>query len=282
MFILIADYFELNKIYNSGLAFNWKKINDECFIVYHKDTALKISQQKNKLFFECSEQQFFDIWYDYFDFGTDYEMLYWIFKKIPLFERKIVRAKGLHLLKPDLLEAVIFSILEAGPQKSRQLMFNIRQHGEKITKSIRGLGQVSYNKFPTIEQILENKKYLKGFGIKKDVMIYICKEIEKGNFDLEYLKILNYNECLRYLKQFPISSNIAKRICLYGLHKLESFPNDKPIKKMLDKYDVDRKEFFDLFLKDRKGAIDNCGIFYHYVLYNKYNLPKKGNKNGFN
>lgn len=202
MFILSVDYFDLEKIYSSGLAFNWKKIYDNTFIVFHKDKALKITQNKNKILMECSEQQFFDTWYDYFDFGTDYEMLYWVFKRISLFEKKVVRSKGIHILKPDLLEAIIFSILEAGPQKSRQIMFNLRQFGDEVSKSIKGIGYTKYNHFPNVEQILENKRNIKGLGYKKDVVIYVCKEIEKGNLDLEYLKILNYKECLRYLKQF--------------------------------------------------------------------------------
>ena len=50
----------------------------------------------------------------------------------------------------------------------------------------------------------------------------------------EYLKTLNYQDSMSYLKQFyGIGEKVANCICLFGLHHIDAFPVDTWIQKIL-------------------------------------------------
>lgn len=93
MFVINIPYLDLNKIYDSGLAFMWRKINTDDYIIVHKDKAIRVKQLKDTIMLECTENDFFDIWYNYFDCSTDYETIHHSIKNIPNFKLKSEVAK---------------------------------------------------------------------------------------------------------------------------------------------------------------------------------------------
>ena len=79
MFVIEVPFINLDHIYNSGQAPRWIKLKESHYIVPHGDKALKIQQQRDRFDFDryrlimnCSEKDFYDIWFNYFDLKTDY------------------------------------------------------------------------------------------------------------------------------------------------------------------------------------------------------------------
>lgn len=177
MFVINIPYLDLNKIYDSGLAFMWRKINTDDYIVIHKDKAIRVKQLKDTIMLECTENDFFDIWYNYFDCGTDYETIHHNIKNIPNFKLKSEIAKGVRLIKPSLLESIIYAVLDTTPDKARYYIQNIAiSYSKKQLKSIRNMGKVEYYEFPTKQQILDQKKLL-NIGVKTDVLIHFLENV---------------------------------------------------------------------------------------------------------
>ena len=82
MFVIEVPYFNLDHIYNSGQAPRWIQLGQSPekskYVIPHKGKALKIQQQRDKfdwtrhrLIMSCTEQDFYDIWFEYFDFKMD-------------------------------------------------------------------------------------------------------------------------------------------------------------------------------------------------------------------
>ena len=66
--------FDPEQTLDCGQAFRWSKNADGSFEGYFLNSYLKISQTDKEcfLFHDISENEFLDVWKDYFDFDTDY------------------------------------------------------------------------------------------------------------------------------------------------------------------------------------------------------------------
>ena len=112
MFIIEVPYFDLDQIYNSGQVFSWIKLRDSKYIIPFRNQAVKIEQKKEKLFMNCTEEQFYNIWYHYFDMKTDYCSINFKIKQIDEHMKICTnRGKGIHILNQDIFEMIITFIL---------------------------------------------------------------------------------------------------------------------------------------------------------------------------
>ena len=107
MFVIDVPFCNLDHIYNSGQAPRWIKLRDSKYIIPFKDKALKIEQQQDRsdltkcrLIISCSEEDFYNIWYEYFDLRTDYFDLNFKVKRLGgKFKVIANRGSGIHILK---------------------------------------------------------------------------------------------------------------------------------------------------------------------------------------
>ena len=73
MEIHITDDFDLDRIADSGQCFRWRKDDSGAYRIIHKGHCLKIRSLGNAMFrLSCSEDEYREIWHDYFDFGENY------------------------------------------------------------------------------------------------------------------------------------------------------------------------------------------------------------------
>ena len=75
--------FDLDETLDCGQAFRWKRIESDYDVTYigtFLNTNLKISKSGDKfIFHNTTENDFLNIWVDYFDLNTDYSKLKDIF-----------------------------------------------------------------------------------------------------------------------------------------------------------------------------------------------------------
>lgn len=233
MFSINVPYFNLDHIYKSGQVFTWIRCSDGKYIVKWRDKVVKVSQKGEHLFFSCTEEDFYELWWDYFDLGTDYSVINNKYKYIDEeIKSRVQRCNGLHILRQDLFEVIIFSVLETATsiERVKQMIKGICEKcGKRHVNSLAEVGVVKWYEFPTPQQILKNKNKLttQDVGYKMEVIENICQSIIDGWLDLDMLRIMDTEEAIEYLMEFNgIGRKVAESICLYGLHRLESFPID--------------------------------------------------------
>lgn len=280
MFIIEVPYLNLNQIYNSGQILNWIKIKEDSFIIFHKDQALKIEQKKDRLIMQCTEEQFYTYWYDYFNLQDDY--LTYNFKIAFLDDFLKVcsnRAKGIRIIKRDLFELIICSIIQANLSLNEtiRIMDIIRKKcGIMHIQSIKGYGRIRWYEFPSPELLLNNTSKiadeLDGKAINE--IEYTCLSIIENWIDLEDLHTFRKQDIYEHLMLF-MSSKAAKLVCLYGFNAIKAEVNDKSTKSIVSKFlkdniDCDWKEFKEWYL----DKTSNKGLIMHYVLYNALNPPR--------
>lgn len=272
----------LDQIYESGQTFRWIKFRDGKYAIPHGSVCLKIEQQKDRFIMNCTDEDFYNIWYDYFDMATDYMNLNYKVRGIDEdFKSKVVRASGVRILKQDLFEIIVSFMLATAtniPNIKRMIEQIATKCGKYHKQAMRECGQVKWYEFPTYEMILEKQKKLDdSFGLKrKENVLKFCRSLEYGEIDLEDFKYMGYKEVKDILMSVEgIGSKVADCICLYGLHMLEAFPIDTHIKQILkrDFMCEDFGEFSDWYLDEELQQY--AGLIQQYMFYNEINPPKE-------
>lgn len=282
MFVIETPYFSLQKTYDSGQVFRWIRLSDDKYIIPYKDKALKVEQRKERLIMSCSEDDFYNIWFDYFDLSTDYMHINFEAKRMGE-HMKIcsVRGNGIHILKQDLFEMIVTFMLATASNiqtiKSRLNLICIAC-GKKRVQSMREAGKVTWYEFPTPQEVVEHESAIGSLGLeRKEHIISIANDIIDGWLDLEDLQQMSYEDAREYLMQFDgIGPKVADCICLYGLHHMQSFPIDTHINQVLEReFDCDYETFKEWYLD---GKEDYTGIIQQYLFYNEINKPKENIK----
>ena len=260
MLVIEVPCFNLDRIYNSKQAPRWIKLKESKYIVIHKDKALKVEQQKSRLIMSCSEQEFYDIWFEYFDLKTDYfGENYKIEKLGGKFKIPARRGNGIHILNQDQFEAYVLAkiITNAGYKKAFVAMNHIAETcGVCHKQSMREAGRVTWYEWPTPELILENFDKLKKMGKINAWLKKLCEAIVNDGFDISK----SDNELFR----------------LFGMHDTTVFPLAGVEETLVKNFGENPEEFADWYLTD----IENKGLVYMYIAHHILNKPKEMTSRG--
>lgn len=225
-FTLKRDNISLEKISVSGQIFRMKR-EDEGFRVHFRKDSVLVEEDEEKLTFHCSEEEFFKIWYDFFDFETDYSKIAALIDKDDKYLLTAYESGyGIRILRQDLWEIIISFLISQNN--------NIK----RITNSISKLCNLTKDgSFPTPEILAEisiDELRLFGLGYRDVYVKKMAERVRNKELDLNILEKLPYEEAFKSLKsEFGIGNKVADCICLFGLHKLNAFPIDTHIKQIL-------------------------------------------------
>lgn len=269
MFVIDIPYFNLDHIYNSGQAPRWIKLRDSKYVIPHKDKVLKIEQirdrydwTKYRLIFGCTEDDFFNVWFKYFDLQTDYFEENKKIKKLGgKFKVIANRGFGIHILNQDPFEAYVFSKIatNAGYEKARVAMNHIAEVcGTSHTQAMREAGKITWYEFPTPEMILEKFDELKKMGKINAWLKRLCEAIVHDDYAYSYPG--NWND-----------------LCKLYVNDKTVFPLVGIEETLSKNFDCEPVEFADWHLDN----IKNKGLVYSYILHHVKNPPEEVLTRGF-
>ena len=281
MFVIEVPFFNLDQIYNSGQIPRWIRLRESKYVVQYGNKALKVEQQKNRLIMSCSEEDFYETWYKYFDFGTDYaDAFYGLGRNEMFLKICAVRGQGVRVLRHDLFESIITFMLaswcDLNLTRHAVQMLNILC-GIKHVQAMREAGRITWYEFPAPEAIIEKQDKLdtKYFGFLKEKILDVCQDVVDGWLDLDALKEMPYQEAKEYLLEFEsFDIKAVEQICLYGLHHLCTFPECEVAEAVIEReFNCDVETFTSWYIGDLNGYE---GIVYQYMLHNELNPPRNG------
>jgi N-glycosylase/DNA lyase len=235
--ILTQFDFDLEQTLDCGQAFRWEKISDnEQAITYQGhflNKFLKISQCENKFtFHDTSENEFLSVWRDYFDLQTDYSEYKKFLSKDITLKKATEYAGGIRLLRQDFWECLISFIISQNN--------NIPRIKKIITSMCEHFGE-----FPDAKTLLENDIGFLKSGFREKYIKSACEYVLQNNINLN-----DNTEDLKttLMKIKGVGPKVSDCVLLFGLHRLESFPKDVWIKKVLEKYYPSGfpEEFYDI------------------------------------
>lgn len=275
MYVIEVPFLDLNQIYESAQPLRWIKLRDNKYVIQDGHFALKVEQQKNRLIMSCTEQEFYDRWYNYFDMETDYAKPYFdLCRQGDFLKVCAVRNGGVRVIHQDLFECIITHIIYSNCDHyvAKFMLDNfVRVCGVEHTQGMREAGRITWYEFPTPETILEKIDML---GLPEKVykeIRNICEDIIEGWLDIDDLKGMEHNEAHSYLKEFLSNSKVIDFVRLYGLHDLSWFPQNKFIEDIIVREFWDVEAFAEEYLEMLQGY---DGIAYMYIVGNELNPPR--------
>ncbi len=105
--------FDLKQIEERGQCFRMKMTDENHAVNVAMGRVLEIRRVTDDTFeFDCSGEEFNNVWFDYFDFGTDYESFISSVPKDDVFLTKAAQAgRGIRILRQDPFETLITFII---------------------------------------------------------------------------------------------------------------------------------------------------------------------------
>ena len=260
----IKESIDVENSINSGQVFLWKKNNEFWYGVNGQDVLqidenAKIKSLKNHKT-------------DFFRSSDDFDGIIKSISKDKVVKDAVKKYPGLRIIKQDPFQCLI-SFIVSSNSNIQKIKTNLENISQKFGERIEFKNQ-EFFLFPESEtlskaSINEIKKCGVGYRanfIKEASKIFSSKEIA-----IEDLKNCTYEDAKKKISKIPgIGNKVADCILLFSLDKLESFPLDRWIIRILEKYYSERFQIETKTITDKQYEILHQKIVNHFGPYAGY------------
>ncbi|MCL2642624.1 MAG: hypothetical protein FWD52_03815 [Candidatus Bathyarchaeota archaeon] len=230
--------FDLDVSLCCGQVFRFRKQKDWWYGLLG-DKIFKIRQVGNCLEFEGVDTSFVR---GFFGLGDDLTKITQCINKDPYISAAIKQFEGLRLIRQDPWECLISFICATYKNIAaiEQTLFKMSQkYGEKCCFD----GQTFWL-FPSVEKLagasVEGLEAC-GLGYRAKYVQVTAKRVWEERIDLESFRRLSYVEAKRRLFEFSgVGLKVADCVLLFSLEKMEAFPVDVWVKRILLKQYADQ------------------------------------------
>ena len=265
--------FNLKEILECGQCFRWKEQEDGSYIGVIKDGVMQVQELGEEIVFDGNiKGNFEEVCMEYFDLKRDY---YEIKEKISKNDEKMKKAieagKGIRILKQDSWEMLISFIISAAnniPRISKTIENISRQFGKRIIWK-----EKEYYLFPTPEELVKaSREELRecNLGFRDSYVAKAAQMVVQKKILLESIEKMSYEEAKKYLMQIPgVGAKVADCILLFAYAKMEAFPVDTWIKKVMNELYFESSNITKLNQYARQKFGNYAGIAQQYLFYYK-------------
>ena len=271
--VLVHDSFNPTHIFECGQCFNFNIEEDGSYTAVHMDKIINVlAREDDVLIRNVSLDDFYEVFYDYFDLGTDYDKI-----KENLAANKILKTAsaygdGIRILNQAIFETVISFIISANNGITR-IKNSIRIISERYGDYIGEYMGRKYYSFPKAEVLAkvdpeELREYAR-VGFRDVRIVESSQMVADGFLDYKEDQKLSTPELKEKLMQMPgIGPKVADCVLLFTYHRRETFPVDVWIKRVMETlfigHEVPKKQVDD-YARDYFG--DLAGYAQQYLFY---------------
>ncbi len=285
-----VDSFEPKHIFECGQCFRWNKEKDDSYTGVVGNNVLNVKKENSdiKITGMC-EGDIKILCDEYFDLNTDYEKMKRKLAKIDNHLKTSIKyGKGIRILNQDNWEALISFIISANnniPRIKGIIERISKSYGKKIVWEDR-----EYYTFPTPKELSKaSVADLRRLGLGfRDVRVFeTTRMINNKIIDIEGLEEIKDINLLKeeLLKFSGVGPKVADCIMLFSMKKLEVFPIDVWVKrvmtelyaseinkeKALTKINPNNQQILE-FAQNRFGKL--AGLAQQYLFYWRRELEK--------
>ena len=254
------EHFDLKIIADSGQCFRIFQVEDNTFDVLSMDLWVRVyyKPETNIYIFDCEDIEFENFWKYYFDLDTDYASYHNAIQQSndDFLKRAADYGLGMRILRQSYWETIVSFIISQNnniPRIKKSIEMFCWKFGKPMTKY-----GVTYHSFPYQMDItnitLEDLSDL-GLGYRDKYVYGVC---------VCSPSLLKPDK----LMQVPgIGPKVKACIDLFGSHKLDSYPIDTWMKKMID--EVYDGHFDTGPYKGFEGFVQQLQFYYYRSLKGK-------------
>lgn len=166
-------------------------------------------------------------WARFFDLGTDYENLKAEFSTLsPLMKRACDYAPGIRILNQDPWEALCSFVVSQNN--------NIKRIMGIIDRMCSFYGNGAFPTAKALASAREDDLRMLGLGFRAPYIVNTARSVCEGEIDLEKLRSMEIEQARAILMKVKgIGPKVADCALLFGLHRLDCFPMDVWMKRVM-------------------------------------------------
>lgn len=235
----LTDDFDAVKIAQSGQCFRWyPRPNGQCRIIAGNRTVLVEHTAPNTLFLHGADPKDTSFWHTYLDLDLNYANLRAQIDPLdPYLTQAAQYGQGIRILQQNPWEMLITFLLsqrKSIPAIQKSIEALCRSAGTPIGQDETGLLYA----FPTPEQLAsldESTLAACGLGYRLPYIQQAAQRVAQNPAWFDALAQQNDDELLQSLLSFyGVGDKIAHCVMLFGFHRLNAFPKDVWIHRILD------------------------------------------------
>ena len=229
---------DLVQTFECGQCFRWQKTLENSYIGIFKGKKLELSQlTPNTIILSTDMSDFKKIWYKYFDLETDYKKIGENITTLhPILKKAYIECSGIRILRQEPWETLCSFIISQNnniPRIKKIIKSLCDLFGDKIENS-------KEKSFPSSEVIsklnLEDLEPIRS-GFRAKYILDAARKISSKIVDFNKIENLDYIDAKNELMKIKgVGPKVADCVLLYGFHRLEAFPEDVWIKRVMNKF----------------------------------------------
>lgn len=228
--LLRQSDFALDDTLDCGQAFRWEKIAGNTYHGAFLNKQLTISCENGSDLFrlhDTSEQDFLNIWKDYFDLDTDYGEIKRRFSSDETLAKACAFAGGIRILRQDSWESLSSFIISQNNNIPR-------------IKGIIGRLCEHYGGYPSAEMMrdetIDSLGYLRS-GFRAKYLVDAVSKVLGGEIDLDAVRTLPLDEARNTLMTIKgVGPKVADCALLFGFYRVDAFPKDVWVKRVMSQW----------------------------------------------
>ena len=273
-----VDSFSLRETFECGQAFRFYREEDGSYTPIHRGRVINLKETPDGVIVKNTDMdEFKEVWWDYFDFSTDYGAIKKHLSVDPIMEEAISYGEGIRILKQDYFETLISFIVSANnqiPRIKKIIEEMSKKYGRRIEvkEDFAGSDRDFYS-FPNPEELSlstadELREELR-VGFRAERIWEVANKVRTGVFDINSLAGMTYEEGKEALMTLNgVGPKVANCVLLFGYSKTTAFPVDVWVKRIMEdlyfKKETPNKIIED-FGKEKFG--DLSGYAQQYLFY---------------
>lgn len=267
-----VDSFNIEQIFKCGQAFRWIEEENGSFTNIAHGKVINIEKKDNNIIINnSSEDDYNNIWRNYFDMDRNYKILKEKLSKDDILKKCIEYGNGIRVLNQEPFEIIITFIISANNQIPRiQKSVNkiAQMYGKKIDYNNK-----EYYGFPSPEELAKAKtEDLREFakvGFRDERIVESAKIIANNEINIESLYTMELEEARKELMKLPgVGPKVADCCLLFAFKRSESFPVDVWIKRVMEELylhkDTNKNRIAD---EGRRLFGKDAGLAQQYLFY---------------
>ena len=229
------DDFDPVKIFECGQCFRWNAEADGSYTGVAMGRAANVRLRGDTVLISGEQEDFPQIWHDYFDLGTNYRELRRSLCIDDYMKAASDYGAGIRILNQDRWEALcsfIISQCNNIPRIKKIVEALCALYGDKVE-----FGGREYFTFPTAERLAaltaDDLAPIRS-GYRAPYIVDAARAVASGEIDLDRLSETTPEEARRTLKSLNgIGDKVANCAILFSLRMTEAFPIDVWMKKAI-------------------------------------------------
>ena len=269
-----SKYFDVAKTLECGQCFRWQKDeNAYVGVVAQSVLVLEGVDADNHLVTVYGNDMSYAEVVRYFDLETDYELIMNHLSRLDAHMEKAAHyGAGIRILKQEPFETLMSFILSSN-NNIPKIRMTVEALSEKFGIYLGHYKGQPFYTFPSMAALTSasiEALNVKAIGYRAKSIFNTCAAIKEAGYNLNEPFNMAYNPARAWLTQFyGVGDKVADCVMLFAYGKLESFPIDTWVKKMLGQlYGVHAG--YEAFVREK--FVDYPGVAQQVLFYYIRNL----------